>query len=113
MLLNHLRRRLATSQHAAQRRKIVLQARRRAELEAELASLIGMDQIVAVAVDDVNCAAGSGVLAHTREWPTQVDIYDHNPEWPPVRPHDRSRRPNVRQMWRIRRAVGPTQRARR
>src|SRR5260221_8702841 len=81
MLLNHLRRRLATSQHAAQRRKIVLQARRRAELEAEVASRIGMDQIVAVAVDDVNCAAGSGVLAHTREWTTEVDIYVHNPEW--------------------------------
>ena len=107
MLLNHLRRRLATSQHAAQRRKIVLQARRRAELEAELASRIGMDQIVAVAVDDVNCAAGSGVLAHTREWPTQVDIYDHNPEWPPVRPHDRGRRPNDRQMWRVDRSVLP------
>src|SRR3982751_6467712 len=101
MRLNHLRRRLATSQHVAQPRKIVLQARRRAELEAELASRIGMDHIVAVAIDDVDCAAGSGLLAHPSEWSTQVDIYDHNPEWPPVWPHDRSRRSNDRQVWRV------------
>ena len=45
---------------------------------------IGTDQIIAAGVDDINSAAWEGAFARAREWPTQVDIDYHDPEWPPA-----------------------------
>ena len=70
--------------------KVSLPFRGLAELLAEFTRLIGMNEIVALGIDDVKLCAGPGRRQDMSENPAHIDVEDENAEGLSVRRENRS-----------------------
>ena len=81
---------LRASERRRQRRKVRLPVIRPAELAAEFARRIGMNEIVALGIDDIELCAGPDRRQDVLENPAHIDVENENAEWLAVRCENRS-----------------------